>query len=152
MTESKTTKVESSPTIFNGIPQKKGYKNRQQFIPRASKFIGRNHKIKNNFFDVPDGRNADQFSKTLESIAEYILKEYKNNMACSQAIRDMVPATLEESRITDDLIYPVKLAIFDEEVRECVKDKKSFKDIILGQCNVHLNLIGTLRDLGRMAI
>jgi hypothetical protein len=90
---------------------------------------------------VPDGRNPEQFSKTVEAIADYILKEYKNGMACSQTIRDMTPATLEEPRRPDDLNDPVKLAIFNEEVREYVKDTKSFKGqlnsaygLILGQC------------------
>ena len=75
MTESKPTKVESSSMTFNGNPQKKGFKNRRPFIPRASKFIGRTDEIKNDIFDVPDGRNPEQFSKTLESIADYILKD-----------------------------------------------------------------------------
>jgi hypothetical protein len=57
MTESKPTKVESSPKIFSGNPQKKGYKNCRPFIQRASKFIGRTEEIKNDIFDVPDGRN-----------------------------------------------------------------------------------------------
>jgi hypothetical protein len=65
--------------------------------PKASKFIWHTDEIKNNIFDVPDGRNPKQFSKTLESIANYILKEYKNSMACSQTIRDMAPETLQES-------------------------------------------------------
>jgi hypothetical protein len=127
MTESKPTKVESSPMIFSGNPQKKRYKNCPPFIPRASKLIGRTDKIKNDIFDVPDGRNPKQFSKMVEAIANYILKEYKNGMACGQTIRDMTPATLEESRRPDDLNNPVKLVIFNEEVREYVKDEKSFK-------------------------
>jgi hypothetical protein len=78
---------------------------------------------------------------TLESIADYFLKEYKNGMACSQTIRDMSPAILEEPRRPDELNDQVKLAIFNEEVREYVKDKKSFMGnlnsacgLILGQC------------------
>jgi hypothetical protein len=141
MTESKPTKVESSPMIFSGNPQKKGYKNRQSFIPRASKLIGRTDEIKNDIFNVPDGRNPEQFSKTVESIANFILKEYKNDMACSQSICDMAPATLEEPRRPDDLNDPVKLAIFNEEGREYVKAEISFKGqltsaygLILGQC------------------
>jgi hypothetical protein len=63
---------------------------------------------------VPDRRNPKQFSKTVESIADYILEEYKNGMACSQTIRDMTPATIEEPRRPDDLNDPVKLAIFNE--------------------------------------
>jgi hypothetical protein len=105
------------------------------------KFIGRTEEIKNDIFDVPDGNNPKQFSKMVEAITDYILKEYKNGMAYSQAIRDMTPETLKEPRRHDDLNDPVKLAIFNEEVREYVKDKKSFKGqlnsaygLILGQC------------------
>jgi hypothetical protein len=103
--------------------------------------IGRTDEIKKDIFDVPDGRNPKQFSKTVESIANYILKEHNNGMACSQTIGDMTPETLKEPRRPDDLNDPVKLAIFNEEVREYVKDKKSFKGqlnsvygLILGQC------------------
>jgi hypothetical protein len=70
MTESKPTKVESSPTIFSDNPQKKGYKNRRPFIPRASKFIGHTDEIKNDVFDVPGGRNPEHFSNTVKSIAD----------------------------------------------------------------------------------
>jgi hypothetical protein len=77
------------------------------------KFIGRPDKIKNNIFDDPDGRNPEQFSKTVESIAKYILKEYKNGMPCSQTIRDMTPATLKEPRRPYDLNDQVKIAMFN---------------------------------------
>jgi hypothetical protein len=66
-------------------------------------------------------------------------------MAYSQTIRDMTPATLEEPRRPDDLNDPVKLAILNEEVREYVKNKKSFKEqlnsaygLILGQCTLSM--------------
>jgi hypothetical protein len=49
----------------------------------------------------------------------------------------MAPATLEEPRRSDDLNNIVKLAIFNEEVKEYVKDKKSFK----GQLNSAYGLI-----------
>jgi hypothetical protein len=58
-------------------------------------------------------------------------------MACSQTICDMTPETLEEPRRPDGLNEPVKLAIFNDEVREYVKDKKSFK----GQLNSAYGLI-----------
>jgi hypothetical protein len=69
--------------IVSGNPQKKGYKERRPFILSASKFIGRTDEINNDIIDVPDGRNLEQFSKTVESIPKYILVEHKNGMTCS---------------------------------------------------------------------
>ena len=141
MSESKPIKVESTTTTSSNPTQKRGNRNRRIFIPRAPKFTGRTEEIKNDIFDVPDGRNPEQFSKTLESIADYILKEYKNGIACSQSIRDMMTAIIQEPDTPDDFSDPVKIAIFNEEVREYVKEKKMFKGqlnsaygLILGQC------------------
>jgi hypothetical protein len=39
----------------------------------------------------------------------------------------MTPATLNAPRRPDDLNDPVKLAIFNEDMRKYVRDKKSFK-------------------------
>jgi hypothetical protein len=75
----------------------------------------------------------------------------------------MAATTLEEPRRPDDLNDPVKLAILNEEVREYVRDKTSFKGqpnsayrLILGQCNPSIkcamNLIGAMRHSGRMVI
>jgi hypothetical protein len=141
MTDNKPTKEEIPPSPFKSNQQKKGNKNGRPFMPRTSRFTGQTEEIKYNIFDVPDGKSPEQFNKTLESIADYILKEYKNGMACNQSIRDMELALLEEPDRPDDFNDPVKLAFFNKEVREYVKEKKTFKGqlnsaygLILGQC------------------
>jgi hypothetical protein len=71
--------------------------------------------------------NSAKFSKTLDSIANYILRENKNGMACIQTIRNLTPEILDKPERPDNLNDLVKLAIFNEEVREYVKNKKSYK-------------------------
>jgi hypothetical protein len=105
--------------------------------PRTSRFLGRTEEIKHDIFDVPDGRSPEQFNKTLEAIADYILKEYRNGMTCSQSIRDMSLAHLDEPERPKDFNDPVQMAIFNEEVREYVKEKKTLK----GQLNSAFGLI-----------
>jgi hypothetical protein len=68
-------------------------------------------------FDVPNGRNPEQFNKTFEVISDYILKECKNGIACSRSIRDMKIAIIEELNKPEDFNDLVQLAIFNAEVR-----------------------------------
>jgi len=142
MSDPKPIKVDSSHTISSSQNQKKGNRNRRSFIPRTPKFTGRTEEIKYDVFEVPDGKNPEQFNKTLEAISDYILKEYKNGIACSQSVRDMIVVNITEPSKPEDFNDPVQLAIFNEEVREFVQQRKWFKGqlnsaygLILGQCS-----------------
>jgi hypothetical protein len=127
MLDLKPNKIDSSSSSIKSNQSKKGNKNRRSFPPRTTRFLGRTEDIKYDIFDVRDGRSPEQFNKTLKAIADYILKEYRNGMTCSQSIRDMSLAHLDEPDRPKDFNNPVHMAIFNEEVREYVKEKKTLK-------------------------
>jgi hypothetical protein len=112
----KPNKIDSSSSLIKSSQSKKGNKNCWSFPPRTTRFLGQTEEIKHDIFDVPDGRSPEQFNKTLETIADYILKEYWNGMTCSQSIIDMSLAHLDESDRPKDFNNPVQMAIFNEEV------------------------------------
>jgi hypothetical protein len=58
-------------------------------------------------------------------------------MTCSQSIRDMSLAHLDEPDRPKDFNNPVQMAIFNEKVQEYVKEKKTLK----GQLNSAYGLI-----------
>jgi len=116
MSDIKPNKIDSSSSSIKSNQSKKGNKNRWSFPPRTTRFVGQTEEIKYDIFDVPDGRFPEQFTKTLEAIADYILKEYRNGMTCSQSIRDISLAHLDEPDRPKDFNDPVQMAIFNEEV------------------------------------
>jgi hypothetical protein len=116
MSDLKPNKIDASSSSVKRNQSKKGNKNHRSFPPRTSRFLGQTEEIKHDIFDVPDGRTPEQFNKTLEAIADYILKEYRNGMTCSQSIRDMSVAHLDEPDRPKDFNDPVQMAIFNEEV------------------------------------
>jgi hypothetical protein len=103
-------------SLIKSNQSKKGNENCRSFPPRTTRFLGRTEEIKHDIFDVPDRRSPEQFTKTLKAIADYILKEYQNEMTCNQYIRDISLAHLDGPDKPRDFNDPVQKAIFNEEV------------------------------------
>jgi DNA polymerase elongation subunit (family B) len=145
MSKPKPAKVDLSLTTSPNQNQKRGNRNHCIFTPIALRFTGCTEEVKNNVFEVHNKRNPELFNKTLKSLFDYILKEYKNGIACSQSISDMMLVVIQEPDRPEDFTDPFQLTIFIEEVKGYVKEKKEFKEqlnsaygLLLGQSSTRM--------------
>ena len=122
----------------NSNPRKNGQSN-------TSNLKGACEDLKDNVYTIGDAKQADRYTKTTESIVNYIQRTYDEGQDVKDALVKLQHTDMEYYRPEieadeDDLDFVDKM-ILQQEVKDYVLRKKKYEDnmnkaygLILGQC------------------